>query len=387
MRCCVRRVVLGAAAVAGWWGCLGDPDDEPGTLRLPVEAYCSVNVRGVGWVDAETDYLPRVIQCENGGAGPQALRAQAVAARSYMYYKMETSGSIADGTGDQVYSCGRTPGPEHHAAVRDTAGEFLIYRGVIVCAFYVAGSNPSNRSTCVAAASDPDPTNTERYVTYNEGRSGNDVIQTTLGWVNPANYRNRGCKSQWGSRCLDTRGYGYRDILRFYYGADIGIETAVGPCVATPCTPSAEACNGRDDDCDGSTDEDLSRSCSTACGDGVETCSSGAWGGCTAREPAADELCDGVVDDDCDGLTDEGCIPETDPDDAGGGPDAWTLDARPYDAPRGLDAPDDPAFADDGAGCACSTPARRPSGVGGLAALCVLLAGIFARRGRSPSLA
>jgi len=52
--------------------------------RWPLDAYCSVTVRGVGTLDVETDYLPHVIACENGAASFEALRAQAVSARSYM---------------------------------------------------------------------------------------------------------------------------------------------------------------------------------------------------------------------------------------------------------------------------------------------------------------
>ena len=70
--------------------------------------------------------------------------------------------------------------------------------------------------------------------------------------------------------------------------------------------PLVEACDGVDDDCDGRVDEDLSRECQTACGNGTEVCELGNWEGCTAREPG-DEACDNGRDDDCDGSTDEGC--------------------------------------------------------------------------------
>ena len=70
-----------------------------------------------------------------------------------------------------------------------------------------------------------------------------------------------------------------------------------------------ESCNGRDDDCDGTTDEALARTCSSACGEGAETCSAGSWGTCSARTPLA-EGCN-HVDDDCDGTTDEGFGPNT----------------------------------------------------------------------------
>jgi hypothetical protein len=70
------------------------------------------------------------------------------------------------------------------------------------------------------------------------------------------------------------------------------------------CTAPAETCNGLDDDCDGATDEDLARPCTTACGKGVETCEKGEWVGCTAP-PVRPETCDGI-DNDCNGLTDDG---------------------------------------------------------------------------------
>jgi len=68
---------------------------------------------------------------------------------------------------------------------------------------------------------------------------------------------------------------------------------------------SAESCDGVDNNCDGKIDENLSQACSTACGTGVETCSVGIWGGCTAPQ-SSPEVCDGV-DNNCDGSVDEGC--------------------------------------------------------------------------------
>lgn len=222
-----------------------------GVHEYPLDAYCSAHVIGVGDVDVETDYLPHVVQCENGGADFEALKVQAVTARSYLYYKLETSGQVADGTGDQVYSCGRDPSPDQIRAVQETSGVYLSYEGVTVAAFYVAGAH-GTPPECAGDGSDP--TSTEHWVTYNDGRSGNDLIQTELGWVNDGNLRNRGCASQNGADCLAEGGRGWRDIIRFYYGADIGIEQATGDCVGPLPEEGGGGGAGGDADADGDAD-------------------------------------------------------------------------------------------------------------------------------------
>ncbi len=57
---------------------------------------------------------------------------------------------------------------------------------------------------------------------------------------------------------------------------------------------AVETCNGVDDDCSGTIDQQT-QACSTGCGSGVETCQAGKWVGCTAKKPACTTgaCCDG----------------------------------------------------------------------------------------------
>lgn len=239
---------LGLAAL-GAQACLAEPEPgegiEPRDAELPLQqpisvtrvpaplpaAHCDVQVEGQGVLDLENDYLPHVIQCENGGANLEALKAQAVAARSVAYYNMETQGSICDSQGCQVYSCGATPQAIHYQAVEETSGLYLMYNSTLTYGFYVAGDNGTSPPSCVGVSGA-----TEGYVTYNEGLTGTSVEQTTLGFIHdPADFgygQNRGCMSQWGARCLENdNGYDYLGILRFYYGDDIELVQAEGACV------------------------------------------------------------------------------------------------------------------------------------------------------------
>jgi cysteine-rich repeat protein len=89
-----------------------------------------------------------------------------------------------------------------------------------------------------------------------------------------------------------------------------GSQVCSATCAWGTCTPPAEVCNGRDDDCVSGADNGFAcvqastRSCTTTCSStGVETCSDTcAWGG-TCAPPA--ETCNGR-DDDCVGGCDNG---------------------------------------------------------------------------------
>ncbi|MEE2755303.1 MAG: putative metal-binding motif-containing protein [Myxococcota bacterium] len=83
-------------------------------------------------------------------------------------------------------------------------------------------------------------------------------------------------------------------------------------CSATAGSPSQEICDGRDNDCDGRTDESLRRDCDPVggqCAAGVSTCRNGRWGNCAGRQEPGNELCNDR-DDDCDGRVDEDLVRE-----------------------------------------------------------------------------
>ncbi|MEQ9454058.1 MAG: SpoIID/LytB domain-containing protein [Phycisphaeraceae bacterium] len=209
----------------------------PASTALAVpSALNTIFVQGFGSIPTESQYVPYVTYFENGAASTEALKAQAVAARTYAYYKMETSGGIANGTNDQVYFIPNRglPQQRHYDAVAATEGEILTFSDTLIAAFYVAGSIPTAGtivpgSIAQATAASSDPTDTEKWVTYTweNGDLGNNNIGTPLGFQgNPNNpfYRNRGAKSQNGANYMGNQGYSYIDILKYYYGADIQLE-------------------------------------------------------------------------------------------------------------------------------------------------------------------
>lgn len=183
----------------------------------PVEAPEQV-LTVAGWLSLEREYVPRVVAGEFLHAHPEAKAALAIAARTFVLRSMRdrpTFGRltpIPSGEGFQVLAKYATE--ECFVAAVRTRGVVLRYRGRMILANHVAGAY-WNRDGSMGA----DPTNTERWVTYNVGRAGAEVIPTRLSLrTHPGN---RGCLGQNCAEWLARQGCDYRSILRWFYGEDI----------------------------------------------------------------------------------------------------------------------------------------------------------------------
>ena len=74
-------------------------------------------------------------------------------------------------------------------------------------------------------------------------------------------------------------------------------------CDAPAKAGVVETCDNKDNDCDGAIDEEVTQACSTTCGAGTESCDAGSFADCTATAPT-DESCDNL-DNDCNGVIDD----------------------------------------------------------------------------------
>lgn len=219
--------------------------DGPGFRKkfFYLEAPCTVKVVGIGTVDIEEEYIAGVIACENPHAPFEALKAQAVEARTYLYYKLFIEGKteLRNGQKDQVFSCAHAPnGPsmDHKRAAAETKGEYLSWNDSIIASFFVAGAIPPTPDagapfTSCKPNGGSDPTHTQKWVTYNRGKTQCDVTMTPLGFRTDACEDfpyNRGCASQNGHACLAKAKVAYQDQFSFFYGDDIKLKTSEGAC-------------------------------------------------------------------------------------------------------------------------------------------------------------
>lgn len=172
-----------------------------------------------GWLRFEEDYLPRVVTGENGHGPPEALKAQSIAARTYVLRAMRDHRALGrtvpidNSQKFQVFA--KSAFKSCIAAVEATRGIVGRYQGRLIVANYVAGALWTN------GAPGADATKTERFVTYNEGKTSKFVKPTKL--ADTKRPDNRGCMSQNCANWLAGKGRKYPEILRHFYGADLDL--------------------------------------------------------------------------------------------------------------------------------------------------------------------
>lgn len=231
-------LLLGAISVAALVNC-GIIDDPAEPLHQGHDFFVTegqeVKTKDIsGFCTIKTDlgdkeiqaYLTNVVSCEAAySAGIEAMKAQAIAARSFaLYTNHHQKRPLRSSQQDQHYGCGRPIRDLARQAVKETAGVVAQYNETLVALFYKAGSEQQTNA-CRGIGSGA--TRTEHYITYNQGKRGS-AVQGAYGSTSDDN---RGDMSQWGAVCLENKGKKAIDILRFYYGEDIETVQLQGACV------------------------------------------------------------------------------------------------------------------------------------------------------------
>lgn len=203
-----------------------------------------------GWLALESEYLPRVVTRENGAAAPEALKALAIAARTYVLRAMLDDPRLGTPTrpipnSEHFQTYAPAPTAQCLDETTATSGVVALYEHRLILANHVAGAiwMPSGLPG-------DDPTNTERWITYNKDKSGALVTPTAL--ASTSRIENRGCMSHHGADWLARHGYPCGDILRYFYGADLELVDVRGsaplpPPAPAPSRPPSPTPSSRDD--------------------------------------------------------------------------------------------------------------------------------------------
>ncbi len=164
----------------------------------------------VGQIDVITfeTYVKRAVPVEMPASWPiEALKVQAVAARTYAWYYTKEHADwdwdVSDWTDYQVMGREDQRHPQSDAATDDTQGQYIAYQGNVIKAFYSAENGCPTRGLTgydyIQAVDDP--------VSFGRERWGH-------GWG----------MSQWGAyRWAEWHGWGYQQILAHYY-TDVTVE-------------------------------------------------------------------------------------------------------------------------------------------------------------------
>ena len=182
------------------------------------------------------DYVKGVVPNEVPSTWPaEALKAQAVAARSYGVVSFLSRGYVYDDTRSQVYNpAKRTASTD--AAVDATLSVVVTYRGSIAQTFFYSRCNGVTTRNSEDAIYWQSCTRANwSYVGYCRARpcGGHDVVQHACADTGMSNYIGHGVgMCQWGAWARANDRFGYADILKRYY-TDVDVVTIAMP-VAPP---------------------------------------------------------------------------------------------------------------------------------------------------------
>lgn len=174
-------------------------------MNIKVKLSNSTNIKYYGTDEIEIDleeYLLGCVPAEIGNAHIEACKAQAVASRTFALNAIKGKGYITDKSSiDQAFRTERFKGyPNAAQAVRDTAGEVLYYNGKLAKAYYSA-SNGGYMISSKTRWGGELPYSVSGADTYDDGKgNGHGVGMSQVGAKNRA-----------------KAGFGYRQILSFYY--------------------------------------------------------------------------------------------------------------------------------------------------------------------------
>lgn len=267
--------LLGLLLVGAFGACEAAPGQQSDMLAARSERVFTAED---GWLDIETDYLPRVCTQENGLADYAALEAQVIAARTYLLRAMRDNAylgteakPVVNGESFQAYSATANPGCK--MAAEATKGMVMTWGGELIVANYVAGALVRPDGSL-----GKDLTHTEHFVTYNEGKTGSDVEPAPKPIALPTRSDNRGCMGQNRADYLSKQGYDADAILRYFYGADIELVGLEGTAASCDAAAEGECHDGVLFFCDGDTlntvnCEGNGRTCEPATGSQAAQCS------------------------------------------------------------------------------------------------------------------
>lgn len=196
-------------------------------MKICVKMTRAANVArfGAGPVSLDLEeYLCGVVPAEiYESSHMEALKAQAVAARTFAAKRAMAGAVVDDTTSFQAYRCELMQvSPRSAQAVKDTAGQVLTYGGELVDCFYSSSNGGNTKRSGEVWSRD--------YPYYVSRRDPWDTAARAEKPVNPSHGVGL---SQVGCMWAAKNGVSYNDILAFYYdGAALVHEYGTGSAVA-----------------------------------------------------------------------------------------------------------------------------------------------------------